>query len=628
MNPGVTFESIAGLAEAKRLADLQKRRELKAAGLMSTAARTTVSRKKRREIDYGIEIPFHKPAPTGFHDVSNEREMQKDAAAKHQRDIDFGKINEKNMRTRDKEKIDNLKREENRLKALEKANMQLVVAQVAKNNDPMSFRQRGVLNMPAPGVSDSELERVVKLSEGMLMPPPAAKTGNSATDALIGDYSDRPLPTPMRTPMTNSGVSRGDVIMQEARNQIALSSGQTPLLGDENKELSGGTGFNGSTPMYVSSNDTSDGLSNPTPQINGANETLRRDQLGLNKAEDFSDTASYSSFASSVRSSAKEERRAAKRAKLDLINALSNLPAPQFEYELAAPEVEDDEDEKVAVEGKVEDAADVAARELEIKRLEAEIEFETRSTVVKRTGDAQLPRVKGSVNASAVKGEGDLDDVTKIIRRETLMLMQHDQHTYPVVGLDVGEKKSSKKRKKMNDELPPAPSQKLYKITLDQLEAARSLLSQEAGRAPSEFHDAVIKASEDERKNSVYCGPILGWKSNPSKSHYIDAAKYEHNMLKEEAATLKKKSEKLVKKLSVKLGGYEKKAGEISALIKEKSAELQDMAIDEVVYGGLLAQERWAITNRVEEWKKEIAILSELESEAQREYLELTTTTH
>jgi len=91
---------------------------------------------------------------------------------------------------------------------------------------------------------------------------------------------------------------------------------------------------------------------------------------------------------------------------------------------------------------------------------------------------------------------------------------------------------------------------------------------------------------------------------------------------------LKKKSEKLVKKLSVKLGGYEKKAGEISALIKEKSAELQDMAIDEVVYGGLLAQERWAITNRVEEWKKEIAILSELESEAQREYLELTTTTH
>ena len=67
----------------------------------------------------------------------------------------------------------------------------------------------------------------------MMMPPPAARTGNAATDALIGDYSDKPLPTPMRTPMTNGGLSRGDVIMQEARNQIALISGQTPLLGEE-----------------------------------------------------------------------------------------------------------------------------------------------------------------------------------------------------------------------------------------------------------------------------------------------------------------------------------------------------------------------------------------------------------
>ena len=87
-------------------------------------------------------------------------------------DIDFGKINEKNMRSRDKEKIDNRKREENRLKALEKQNMQLVVAQVSKANDPMSFRARGMLSMPEPTVSDAELEKVVKLSEQMSMPPP------------------------------------------------------------------------------------------------------------------------------------------------------------------------------------------------------------------------------------------------------------------------------------------------------------------------------------------------------------------------------------------------------------------------------------------------------------------------
>ena len=70
-------------------------------------------------------------------------------------------------------------------------------------------------------------------------------------------------------------------------------------------------------------------MSNPTPQIHGGtNETpLRKDQLGLNKAEDFSDTASYSSFASSVRSGAKEERRAAKKvSERSIDDGLTMLP--------------------------------------------------------------------------------------------------------------------------------------------------------------------------------------------------------------------------------------------------------------------------------------------------------------
>ena len=63
------------LNEAKRLADLKKRRELKQAGLLSSAARTKADgKKRRREIDYGVEIPFHKPAPAGFHSTADEDE--------------------------------------------------------------------------------------------------------------------------------------------------------------------------------------------------------------------------------------------------------------------------------------------------------------------------------------------------------------------------------------------------------------------------------------------------------------------------------------------------------------------------------------------------------------------------
>ena len=66
-----------------------------------------------------------------------------------------------------------------------------------------------------------------------------------ATDALLGDYSDRPLPTPMRTPAASaqaSKLSSTEVIQREAMNLRALSTGQTPLLGDENAQLLEGGG--------------------------------------------------------------------------------------------------------------------------------------------------------------------------------------------------------------------------------------------------------------------------------------------------------------------------------------------------------------------------------------------------
>ncbi|PKI41119.1 hypothetical protein CRG98_038647 [Punica granatum] len=55
------------LEEARRLASLQKRRELKAAGIDNRRLR-----KKRKGIDYNAEIPFEKRPPPGFYDVTGE----------------------------------------------------------------------------------------------------------------------------------------------------------------------------------------------------------------------------------------------------------------------------------------------------------------------------------------------------------------------------------------------------------------------------------------------------------------------------------------------------------------------------------------------------------------------------
>ena len=53
------------LEEARRLASLQKRRELKAAGIEMKARS-----RKRKFIDYIKEIPFEKAVPGGFYDTT------------------------------------------------------------------------------------------------------------------------------------------------------------------------------------------------------------------------------------------------------------------------------------------------------------------------------------------------------------------------------------------------------------------------------------------------------------------------------------------------------------------------------------------------------------------------------
>lgn len=58
------------IQEARSLASLQKRRELRAAGIDDGKHR---NKSKGKGIDYGAEIPFEKRAPAGFYDTADER---------------------------------------------------------------------------------------------------------------------------------------------------------------------------------------------------------------------------------------------------------------------------------------------------------------------------------------------------------------------------------------------------------------------------------------------------------------------------------------------------------------------------------------------------------------------------
>ena len=687
------------LNEAKRLADLQKRRELKAAGLLDGAA--SKRGRNRREIDLGVEIPFHKPAPAGFHSTREEDEKAETIRNQRLKDVDYKRIREMQYRSRDREAKEKQKREEARIRSLERSNMQYVVAEVSKRNDPMQIGKgrRGELTMPEPMVGEDELRRVGKATEEEREAMAALEAGGTkgATDALLGDYSDRPLPTPMRTPAASArGPTKSELIQREALNLRALSTGQTPLLGEENAELiegGAGTGTSlnaaalGATPIVGRKADDDDDTANfrkgnPTPLTF----TSRRDELGLNSESQggmrplselrsvtgHDDAASVgassfgaSTFASkmSLREMAREERRRAKRARQDLEEALKNLPAPQFDYELAVPEdvtTEEDDDthDGMGKKFRIKDAAEEDREELERLRKEAERLYEEQSSVIKRP-DLPRPRVAVSLERlnTAVDLSGEekgLELAAKLVNEEMMVLIGHDTFSNPVAVdksdpiisalASDGKKKDKKDKKRKHHSLDTPPS--LEYFSEETLLDAKQLLEDEMKTIAQEKRELLSKtgifyendsdilnaAAQNLIKNSIYPETELqfnmdnndkGWTNSSNESAKKQNLHAEYAAIQNALKHLDKSCSKLQQKLEIQTGGYSQRSKTLIDSSYQTFAELQHSKIEESVYSCLRSHETRGASLRIERMQEEVEGLEEEEAKKQKKYGEL-----
>lgn len=218
------------LEEARRLAALQKRRELRAAGI-------GVGNRKRKikGIDYNAEIPFEKQPARGFYDTSGEFvvPIASDFSKLRQQNLDGELRSEKETRERKKDK-EKLKKREND-----------VPMAMLQNMEPE--RKRSKLVLPEPQISDVELQQVVKLGRASEMAKEvASESGIETTDALLADYSITPQVA--ATPRTPAPLT--DRIMQEAQNVMALTHTETPLKGGMNTPLTQ-TDFSGTLPQAL-----------------------------------------------------------------------------------------------------------------------------------------------------------------------------------------------------------------------------------------------------------------------------------------------------------------------------------------------------------------------------------------
>src|SRR5271169_7103538 len=183
------------LDDSRRLAILQKRRELKAAGI-----NTRLEFRRKGDMDYNADIPFEiKPAP-GFYDTTEEEIRGK----KEQGMIDVSKVQATKRRLQEED--------ENRGKRQRKAVIppqddesaaERRAKQLQRLKAAEQLARRRPLNLPTPQVGDTEMEDIVKMGlSGESVRGLVDEAGNDASRGLLSDYSRIGTSAPVRTPMT------------------------------------------------------------------------------------------------------------------------------------------------------------------------------------------------------------------------------------------------------------------------------------------------------------------------------------------------------------------------------------------------------------------------------------------
>ncbi|CAG8506804.1 4942_t:CDS:10 [Acaulospora colombiana] len=199
------------LEEARRLASLQKRRELKAAGI------ELKGKKKKKGMDYNADIPFEKKPALGFYDITEEKNRQLEPGHTN---VHLHKLEGKRRSEIAEEK--RRKKQKTARDDTEGGAISFVPARAAQLNKLKQAEQiskRRKLALPAPQVGEAELEEIVKI--GFAGENTKAVVGETDNSSSLGDYTPS-TSLSLRTPRTTGGS------MQTPRTPGTILSLRTP----------------------------------------------------------------------------------------------------------------------------------------------------------------------------------------------------------------------------------------------------------------------------------------------------------------------------------------------------------------------------------------------------------------
>eukprot|EP00899_Mesostigma_viride_P002879 jgi/Mesvir1/12592/Mv02451-RA.1 len=521
-----------------------------------------------------------------------------------------------------------------RNKMLAAHDMPAAVQQINKLNDPAQVRKKMKLNLPAPQISDRELEEIAKLGA----PPEVvvedefgdgAGAAGSVTRGLLADYRRTPAraegvpATPLRTPQ-RQGMS----IMHEAENLARLAKAKTPLLGGANPELHP-SDFSGVTPKRV---EVQTPNPNATPSRTPATgrpgvaatpgrggvlmvagtpamtpratplATPIRDELHINEA----DALAEASWA--------EKRRQAD-LRRELKAGLSALPMPKNEYQIMVPEMPVADE---PVEEMEEDAADVLKRQEAAAREAEARELRKRSQAIQRG----LPRPASTVLLTPkppehVSALQPLEQAEECVKREMLALITRDAAQFPLAA-----------RKKGAD-APAVPQLEDFDESL--IEQARDLIREESAMLRVAMgHDGAdaseYRAAWDACAEELLFLPSLqryGRASTASHGERIASLQHEHGLLRGVMDMDAKLAEKLEKRAGVLTNGFQARNAKVWGQLSSLHDKLETLATELVCFRAMEAHEARSAAARLQKAKEDVAVQKEREKILQHRYSQL-----
>ncbi|KAI7972519.1 hypothetical protein EIK77_008982 [Talaromyces pinophilus] len=580
------------LEESRRLAVLQKRRELKNSGINIKVVTT-----KKGQMDYNADIPFEKAPAPGFYDTVEEQDRNE-----RQRELfDPRKQQLANKRKGDQDEDGERKKRKNEKQSTSAAAAQ--AGRMQKIREAEQLSKRRALNLPAPQVSEGELEDIIKM--GMAGDRAVKLAGEEeGTRGLIGNYATMTGATPIRTPRA---PPQEDHIANEIRNIRALTETQSSLLGGENTPLHEGgasTGFDGiaprrqeivtPNPMATPFRQGANGIG-ATPMRGGVGPgatPLRtpRDQFALNNDDGTQ----------IIGSTPREVRMRDNFMRQQLRGKLASLPRPkETEWELEELPSESQEPTADGYEAE-EDSAVRDQREAEIRKKAAEAEFRRQTQVYQRS----LPRPSVvDVTALLERVSHITDPIENMIAKEAANLIANDAKKHPLPGSKINGKPLN-----------------LEKIDNKWLESARAEI---ANAVSSEDIKSQWQADFDATWSSTHESALPGLAIYDDDE---DALRQEQNMInafdnvQNTLMATAEQDNKTEKKLSLHFGGYQARAKTLRNKIVEATAALEKARFDLDTFRTLQVGEDAALRSRLEQLRDEVTLVVRREREAQDLY--------